>query len=699
MKNIVISLFKNAASKQPATVTLKAVIEGIHSGRWKEEIIHIQQLTEEEKKKEAAGWKRKLPYVTFGGVFEGGHQAAQLRKYSSLVVLDYDGVPEADELERMRKRSMEQRCVVSVFITPSGRGLKVVVLTAAASGQHARTFAAVTAYFDALLQHRSDTSCKDISRGHFVSWDERAVYNGQAEPFEQMVKETETNKEPEGVKENASRPQKAISNEERTKTVLAAAMMQLNKKMLYTKGNRNNYLFELLCHLNRKGIESGEAERLCRANFELPAEELSAIVRSAYSHEKEHACKAEKEKTEKKQELIKNIEQHLARRYELRFNTVLNRLEFRRKGNKKSLREPMTDYDENSIYRGLLLEGFDLRISLLHSILNSNFVPLYDPFTEYFKALAPWDGQTDYIAQLAETVTTTNPAHWKLCLRKWLVAMVAGWLRPEVVNHTVLVLIGKQGIYKTSWGLRLMPPELEKYRYSGTINTHDKDGLFTLSQCGLINNEEIENMTQRELNEFKALVTQGVINQRAAYGHNKEYLIRRASFIANGNNKEILTDPTGNRRFLCFEVTDIRPSEDFLLPYAGIYAQAFALLQSGFCYWFDRKETKLVNSSNKEFELRSVEEEQLSVCFRKPARGEQGELMTASQIMGKLMVWVRTPMSVVRVGRALKKWGYERITMRGVSVYLVMELTVDEVNTQKRSIKREGDVGDVGVLF
>lgn len=128
MENCDISFFKNAASHEPVTVSIPQIIEGIRTGRWQEEIRAIRQAVAQGDKKQAADLKRRLPYVSFGGVFEGGHKASQLRKYSQRIVLDLDNTP-LPELERMRTLCQEQECVESVYITPSGNGLKVVVAT------------------------------------------------------------------------------------------------------------------------------------------------------------------------------------------------------------------------------------------------------------------------------------------------------------------------------------------------------------------------------------------------------------------------------------------------------------------------------------------------------------------------------------------------------------------------------------------
>ena len=149
-------------------------------------------------------------------------------------------------------------------------------------------------------------------------------------------------------------------------------------------------------------------------------------------------------------------------------------------------------------------------------------------------------------------------ALWRLCFKKWFVAMVASWLKDEVVNHQVLVLIGRQGIFKTTWLERLIPPHLRSYCCKLANATQlSKDDRLRIAEFGLINMDELDAMTPRELNAMKSVITSTDVNERAAYGYTKERRVRIASFCASSNKREFLTDMTGNRRWLPFEVESI----------------------------------------------------------------------------------------------------------------------------------------------
>ena len=169
----------------------------------------------------------------------------------------------------------------------------------------------------------------------------------------------------------------------------------------------------------------------------------------------------------------------------------------------------------------------DVSERVMWRVINSDYVPLYNPFETYLSRLPPWDGTTNHIMDLASTVTVKGGAEELLlfyaCLRKWLVAMIAGWLDDDVVNQEILVLVGRQGIYKTTWFNSLLPPALERYFHSNTsFGNMTKDEVLKLSMYGLICCEELDTMKPSEMNRLKWAVTTTVTDERRPYAHYSE---------------------------------------------------------------------------------------------------------------------------------------------------------------------------------
>jgi predicted P-loop ATPase len=282
--------------------------------------------------------------------------------------------------------------------------------------------------------------------------------------------------------------------------------------------------------------------------------------------------------------------------------------------------------------------------------------------------------------------------------------MVASWMKDEVVNHQVLVLIGKQGIFKTTWLERLIPPHLRAYTCK-LANSSDlnKDERLRIAEFGLISLDEIDSMNNRELNQLKSVITATDVNERAAYAYTKERRIRLASFCASGNRRDFLTDITGNRRWLPFEVESIQNPFHTQLPYEQMYAQAWALAQDPFfSYWFDLDEIEVLEQHNQHFRDESNEEQLLAILFDIPAEG-RGEFMTTAQISERLVTYgnIKQPMALCRLGTVLGKAGFRAVTRNAGSGrargWIVYQRDNDEIKALRRLLKDETSQLDTAI--
>ena len=307
-------------------------------------------------------------------------------------------------------------------------------------------------------------------------------------------------------------------------------------------------------------------------------------------------------------------------------------------------------------------------------------------------------GRAQELSMLSSEQTTPwslqdSPADrlWRACFKKWFVAMVASWMKDEVVNHTVLVLVGRQGIFKTTWLDNLIPPELRAYSsklpLSGQIS---KDDRLRLCENGMLNIDELDAMCGREMNIVKSLLTSTDVNERAAYGRLKERRVRLASFCASTNKREFLTDITGNRRWLPFEVESIQNPFHTIIPYERLYAQAKALVEEGmFSYWFDMEEMEVMEAHNEEFRAQENEEQLLPILFDVPAEGK-GEFMTTAEISERLVSHggIKKPMSTKQLGVIMGKKGFQKAQVRisGTCVrgWMVYKRNQDEIISAKR---------------
>ena len=390
---------------------------------------------------------------------------------------------------------------------------------------------------------------------------------------------------------------------------------------------------------------------------------------------------------------VEDIEQFLGGHVYLRYNVVTGRTEYKDPSRPPLFRggvwQPISDRVVNSLWSEL---SATKAVSIKHmwQVIESDFVPEYNPFTYYLEHLPPWNGE-DHILALSLSVTVAGGTDKQLlfaeCLRKWLVAMVAGWVSPQVVNHEVLILIGEQGSYKTTWFSQLLPPELHEYFRIKTNAAHmTKDDLLVLSQYGLVCYEELDTMRPSELNQLKSAVTSPSVDERKPYGRFTEHRPHIASFCGTGNNLQFLSDPTGNRRWLPFEVEAITSPREVPFDYEGIYSQAYALYREGFQYWFSKAEIIRLSEHNRQFETPRLENELVSLYFRKPVGAEPGEFVSVALALQIIGAGITQKLSTVSLGRAFVELGFERKTFRNVRGYVVVRRSAEEMRSIRQAM-------------
>lgn len=391
----------------------------------------------------------------------------------------------------------------------------------------------------------------------------------------------------------------------------------------------------------------------------------------------------------------------------IRHDVVTDRLQIRIvgenvKGERLENWRNLTDKDINSMVCQCVQEtAANVSIGEIITALRSDMVPAVHPPRAWLESLPTYAGQKDWIDFMAEQVVVVGGEaanrYWRQCFKKWFVAMVASWMHDEVVNHTVLVLIGRQGIYKTTWLDRLIPPELRDYSsklpLSGQIS---KDDRLRLCENVMLNIDELDAICGREMNIVKSLITSTDVNERAAYGRLKERRVRLASFCASTNNREFLTDVTGNRRWLPFEVESIQNPFNTLIPYSMLYAQAKAMVESGyFSYWFEPEEIEVLEKHNEEYRVQEGEEQLLMLLFDVPAEG-RGKFMTTAEISERLVSYgnIKRPTSLRQLGHILSNKGYKphRTTLDGIRQrgWMVYERNSDELKALKNMLKGDG---------
>lgn len=641
-------------------------------------------------------------------LLEGGRTYAHVKGFTGFIMVDIDGIP-PERFAAILTLVKEDIHSFLVYITISGCGIRVIshVEGGVTKANYRMVWEWVNDHYARLCEVEIDGQCKNATRMSVLCHDPEALLRPEASSFHTSgMKPREKPKRGTAVTVTAERAYKIIR-------------AQLEEEgIAYAPGSYNDYVSRCFYHTNRYGVPQADAEAWALRTFpDYPREQLLPIIKSCYSLTMEFNTvplprsvrKKEKENdSSHKKATVEEMEEFINSYMKFRMNMLTHQIETQLIADAYTDRpeasachwQRLTDHIENSLWCAMQHHGMAVNLNELHTLLGSDFVKEYHPLKEYLDGLPPWDGETDYIGRLAAMVHVKESPHSPLqqdksrerndlsetpvrfadILKRWMVSMIAAALDETVVNQVILTLIGRQGSYKTSFMQHILPPVLSEY-YTTKSNSSrmTKDDLFTMTENLVINLEEIDTMPPSELNQLKAMVTQRYVDERRAYGRNKVHLPHVASFVATGNNLQFLTDDTGNRRWLPFEVEDIDSPWEADIPYEGIYSQTYALYQDvNFRYWFTDKEIQQLRGHVQQFEVPRPEYELILTYYRKPVGLERGVYTTSSQIIGRFGN-TSLRLSLQKVGRAMRELGFRQVKASNANYWVVVERTTEEV--------------------
>lgn len=328
----------------------------------------------------------------------------------------------------------------------------------------------------------------------------------------------------------------------------------------------------------------------------------------------------------------------LCKKYDFRYNSVMKFTEYRPKDKDYWGYQPVDARVQKRMTLEVQLANIRVSIKDVRNYLESDLLSTYNPVEDFlFKCAGKWDGK-DYIRALARTVPTDNP-YWEDWFYTWFLAMVNQWRsysHRKYGNSVAPLLISKQGYNKSTFCRSLVPPELQWGYNDNLVLSEKKQVLQAMCQALLLNLDEFNQISPQVQQGFlKNIIQLPSVKMKPPYGSHVQEFPRMASFIATSNMEDILSDPSGNRRFLGVELTG--PIDVSQLPnYEQLYAQALAALQAGEKTYFDAEQTKLIMASNRKFEVISPVDQYFNLYFDLTDDAKQGEYLTAAEIFQEL---------------------------------------------------------------
>lgn len=394
-------------------------------------------------------------------------------------------------------------------------------------------------------------------------------------------------------------------------------------------------------------------------------------AKSTPTDKKEKGMKGSKENIEK-------MMKYLNEKYDLRYNMVMKYTEYVPKDKEWIGFQAVEPRVQKSLTLEVQLAGINVSIKDVRNFLESNFIKNYNPVEEFlFICYDNWDGK-DHIRALARTVPTNNP-HWEDWFYTWFLAMVEQWHNRtgrQYGNSVAPLLISKQGYNKSTFCRRLIPPQLQWGYTDNLILSEKRQVLQAMSQCLLINLDEFNQISAKVQQGFlKNLIQLPNVKYKPPYGSHVQEFPRTASFIATSNMDDILTDPSGNRRFIGIELkgpidVSVRPN------YQQLFAQAEKAIWNGEKTYFDAEQTALIMENNRRYQQVDPIMQCFSESFTPTEDENEGTFMTAAAIFSELKAKYGASLeakSLLSFGRCLKNIdGLKRKrTMKGTE-YLVI---------------------------
>ena len=615
----------------------------------------------------------------------------KFKRYNGIVLVEVNNLSGQAETEFVKQKAALLPQTFAAFVGSSGKSVKIWVRFSLSDGSlpaseeqaslfHAQAYRLAVQCYQPLFPFPITLKEPSLRQSFRMTVDEAPHYHPDAVAF---CMEQPTNlsdgtsfREQKLAEKNPLARMEPSSDSYHTLTVMFQAAL---RRALDTLENwrRGDDLTPLLAPLAEECFKSGipEEEAVYRTmrHFTYCKDEagLRATFRNVYSEMKGFGTRPS---VTREQDTALRLEEFLKRRYEIRYNSMTDDLEYRERN---SIRFSFISLDKrarNSIAIQALKEGIQAWDRDIDRLLHSDYVPVYNPVEEYLFDLSEWDGH-DRIRELADRVACNHP-HWRDLFYRWFLSMVAHWMGRDKQhgNATTPVLIGPQGYRKSTFCRILLPPEL-RFGYTDSLDFSSKrDAERYLGRFFLVNLDEFDQISVHQQAFLKHLLQKPSASLRKPYGTNIIEMRRYASFIATSNHKDLLSDLSGNRRFICVEITEPIDT-NVSVNYDQLYAQAFHAVMHGERYWLDDADEALLKESNEEFRQVTPLEHLMQNCFSVASpEKEDGEWLMTIEIFNALQEGIRDKLPMGKIGhlgRLLKKWDVpNKRTPKGSLYYL-----------------------------
>ena len=691
------SLFANFKQTTPSEITLDRVYRLITTDS------DLRDRTEKFRfylrvgnKQMSACEKTSCPAFTPAVRCEGGRKRMHIKAYTGLSLCDLDHIPEERMAEAFAAVCADPH-VLLAYHTISGRGLRVIYAFLFEDGSsvadadpadrktlrvYQEGYRQGNELFARLAGLEYDSSCKNPERISGTAYDPDAYYNPDAvairieQPL-QMPDGGDLKIVPSPVRDPLEMMAPGADRNGQIATLFSVILMEMTRRFSESPEDDIQLLFiDLAQACCRLGIPEEEAvgwtlryEALKKYKID-----IRMAFRTAYTLENVSNRAEPLSSVPPSMSLVLRLDEFMNRRYFFRTNEMSGGVEYLDRSMIQFVYKPYTTKVRNSICLEAQQEGLNVWDKDIDRYVNSDRVPIYHPIDHFLGNLPAWDGK-ERIRALAGRVPCDNPV-WGDLFYRWFLSMVAHWMEldSEHGNSTTPLLVGGQGCGKSTFCLNLLPPVLRPY-YTDSIDFGNRRGAeLALHRYALINIDEFDSVKSSHQSFLKHILQKAVVNTRLPYQSASRNLRRYATFIATSNNYDLLTDPTGSRRFICVEV---KGRIDYAQPidYDQLYAEAKELLRRGERFWFTPEEEALITENNRDFQQQPAEEQLFLRYFKIAEDIEEAKPLLASEILDMIAEkqpgFNITKTMILNFGKLLKRNSVpNKRTMRGTCYYV-----------------------------
>lgn len=671
--------------------------------------------------------KLMMPGITASALMDGqGKQVANILKPTYWLAVDIDKIPD-EKMQEVIAKADKDPYVMARYVTASGHGLRILARYKPFDDPEVTAvelFDVVVRkamdYFSILLGVPADEKCCDITRMCGLAHDPTAYFCWNSKTFELESKDIKRLYFKKSMAEKYERrssrrrkpSQKMVSLAKHIPTIDEAAASI--EKLLETWGKafepsrHNDYVYNFGLTCLKYDIDQKEATDYADQHFSAQYPKTVSVMNQAYKHQEQRGTWQFMRKGESygKKPSMKMLKQWLSMRYEFHRNEVTGYYEVCSRDVIKGKFHRWTRMDdniENSLWIEMEEDGLQTQQPRLHSLINSDFSEKYNPLLDFLTSLPEWDGKTDYIQMLADRIhiADTDGAHhtqedFRYFFKKWFVAMVVTWVTDTVVGQTILIFVGKGGLFKTTFFDKLLPKVLHDYFINeSTASYTDKDFMEAMASKALMCLDEFETAFGKNLSAFKSCVTKLFFSIRRPYDKYRTELPHRAAMCGTSNSVQIISEEE-NRRYSPWLIESIDSPIDHPIDYQHVYAQAVALgkevmerqrkHEDGWVFWLTTEDIEVMREHNKMFMISNYMEDQILRYYRVPGKDVEARYIKfrySSEILERIGGCPALSRYIYQQNLAstLLRLGFERKRRSKGMGWFVIEKEVGEMNT------------------